>query len=262
MRLLGYPASRISVLTTYNGQKALLRDVFERRCAGHPAFGRPAIVTTVDKFQGQQNDYILLSLVRTQHFGHLRDVRRLVVAMSRARLGLYVFARAGLFANCYELQPTFRQLLARPTALALVPGERYGDWQRRADQVPPAMVVEGPQQMAGVVQQMAGEWEQAAVAASRQNGYGGGYSVAGDADATASGAAAAQPVPPPATGPAPLDAPAAAAPAPAPEPEGASTEPPVAEQAAGEPEGVAPAAAAKAAAADPASAEPEPMEQE
>lgn len=65
-------------------------------------------VTTVDKYQGQQNDYVLLSLVRTRAFGHLRDVRRLVVAMSRARLGLYVFGRAELFGNCYELQPTFR----------------------------------------------------------------------------------------------------------------------------------------------------------
>lgn len=44
MRLLGYPASSISVLTTYNGQKALLKDVFERRCAAHPAFGRPSKV--------------------------------------------------------------------------------------------------------------------------------------------------------------------------------------------------------------------------
>jgi intron-binding protein aquarius len=69
---------------------------------------------------------VLLSLVRTRVVGHLRDVRRLVVAMSRARLGLYVFGRAGLFANCYELQPTFKQLLARPTKLALVKGESYG----------------------------------------------------------------------------------------------------------------------------------------
>lgn len=44
MRLLGYPASKISILTTYNGQKALIRDVIERRCATHPAFGRPAKV--------------------------------------------------------------------------------------------------------------------------------------------------------------------------------------------------------------------------
>ena len=41
MRLLGYPASSISILTTYNGQKALLNDVIDRRCANHPAFGRP-----------------------------------------------------------------------------------------------------------------------------------------------------------------------------------------------------------------------------
>ena len=41
MRLLGYPAEKISMLTTYNGQKALLKDVVERRCAYHPAFGVP-----------------------------------------------------------------------------------------------------------------------------------------------------------------------------------------------------------------------------
>lgn len=62
----------------------------------------------MDKYQGQQNQYVLLSLVRTRAVGHLRDPRRLVVAMSRARLGLYVFGRAQLFAGCYELQPTFK----------------------------------------------------------------------------------------------------------------------------------------------------------
>lgn len=69
----------------------------------------------MDKYQGQQNDYVLLSLVRTRVVGHLRDVRRLVVALSRARLGLYVFGRQELFANCYELKPAFDRLLARPT---------------------------------------------------------------------------------------------------------------------------------------------------
>ena len=44
MRLRGYPAHKISILTTYNGQKALIRDVLERRCAPHPAFGRPRTV--------------------------------------------------------------------------------------------------------------------------------------------------------------------------------------------------------------------------
>ena len=57
--------------------------------------------------------------------GHLRDVRRLVVAMSRARLGLYVFARASLFSNCFELTPAFRLLLERPTDLRLLPDETF-----------------------------------------------------------------------------------------------------------------------------------------
>ena len=52
-----------------------------QRCANVPIFGRPKAVSTVDRYQGQQNDYVLLSLVRTKHVGHLRDVHRLVVAV-------------------------------------------------------------------------------------------------------------------------------------------------------------------------------------
>ncbi|XP_018583353.2 RNA helicase aquarius isoform X2 [Scleropages formosus] len=125
MRLLGYPAEKISILTTYNGQKHLIRDVINQRCASNPYFGHPSKVTTVDRFQGQQNDYIILSLVRTKAVGHLRDVRRLVVAMSRARLGLYIFARVSLFQNCFELTPVFNQLTARPLQLHIRPHEYY-----------------------------------------------------------------------------------------------------------------------------------------
>jgi hypothetical protein len=53
MRLCGYPAEKITILSTYNGQKHLLRDVLRQRC-NHPLFGMPAAVTTVDKYQGQQ----------------------------------------------------------------------------------------------------------------------------------------------------------------------------------------------------------------
>lgn len=101
----GYPAEKISILSTYNGQKHLIRDVLRKRCAWTPLFGMPARVTTVDRFQGQQNDIVLLSLVRTKTVGHLRDVRRLIVALSRARLGLYVFCRCDVFNNCLELRP-------------------------------------------------------------------------------------------------------------------------------------------------------------
>jgi intron-binding protein aquarius len=56
MRLLGYPASSISILATYAGQRALINDVLGHRCAKNPLFGLPKIVTTVDKYQGEQND--------------------------------------------------------------------------------------------------------------------------------------------------------------------------------------------------------------
>ena len=56
MRLLGYPAARISVLTTYAGQRALIRDVLGHRCARNRLFGLPRVVATVDKYQGEQND--------------------------------------------------------------------------------------------------------------------------------------------------------------------------------------------------------------
>ena len=41
MRLMGYPAHKITILTTDNGQKALIHDVIERRCAASPMLGRP-----------------------------------------------------------------------------------------------------------------------------------------------------------------------------------------------------------------------------
>ena len=59
--------------------------------------------------------------------GHLRDVRRLVVALSRARLGLYVFGRRALFENCYELRPAFDKLLHPATATAAAEGGGSGD---------------------------------------------------------------------------------------------------------------------------------------
>jgi intron-binding protein aquarius len=67
----------------------------------------------------------LLSLVRTKAVGHIRDVRRLVVAMSRARLGLYVFCNKTLFENCYELEPVFKQFSSRPSTLQLQHEENY-----------------------------------------------------------------------------------------------------------------------------------------
>ncbi|CAK7563699.1 MAG: hypothetical protein SEPTF4163_001574 [Sporothrix epigloea] len=125
MRLLGYPASKITILATYAGQRALIHNVLQHRCRHSPVFGMPKTVTTVDKYQGEQNDYIILSLTRTLRVGYLRDIRRLTVALSRARLGLYVLGRREIFEACYELRAAFQVLLQRPDKLALVTGELW-----------------------------------------------------------------------------------------------------------------------------------------
>ena len=153
MRLLGYPASRIAIITTYRGQKHLIRDIVARRCADHPLFGAPSRVTTVDKFQGQQNEYVLLSLVRTRRIGHMRDIRRLIVALSRARLGLYVFGREALFRRSVELSPSFQHLLKFPTKLALVPTEAFPGARQKAEKRIPYLV-EDPVAMGHVVNQL------------------------------------------------------------------------------------------------------------
>lgn len=97
MRLLGYPASKISILATYAGQTALIKDVLNHRCAKNTLFGMPKIVTTVDRYQGEQNDckfpvYILyqvnVSILTTvflqMSFFPLRELEQLGISVMYA----------------------------------------------------------------------------------------------------------------------------------------------------------------------------------
>lgn len=68
---------------------------------------------------------IILSLTRTNRVGYLRDIRRLTVALSRARLGLYILGRRDVFENCFELKEAFQVLFQRPDKLSLVAGEVF-----------------------------------------------------------------------------------------------------------------------------------------
>lgn len=173
MRLKGYPANKISILSTYNGQKHLIRDVLRQRCAWNPLFGEPRTVTTVDRFQGQQNDYILISLVRTQNVGHIRDVRRLVVACSRARLGMYFFGRLALFQNCFEIAPTFRLLAERPSQMSLELGETFPQTPRAVGQAGTPTVVRDLEHMWSLLQTvMQQTFLEASAEAAEQAGVG------------------------------------------------------------------------------------------
>lgn len=64
-------------------------------------------------------------MTRTSRVGYLRDIRRLTVALSRARLGLYILGRREVFESCFELRQAFDLLLARPDKLQLITGELF-----------------------------------------------------------------------------------------------------------------------------------------
>lgn len=77
---------------------------------------------------------VILSLTRTSRVGYLRDVRRLTVALSRARLGLYILGRREVFESCFELRQAFDILLRRPDKLMVVTGELWPSQRAIADE--------------------------------------------------------------------------------------------------------------------------------
>ena len=79
----------------YNGQRKTILKELKRHpgLQGNTYFN----VFTIDSYQGEENDIILLSLVRSNEhlgIGFLESRNRLVVALSRARRGLYLFGNA------------------------------------------------------------------------------------------------------------------------------------------------------------------------
>jgi len=82
----GYKPDQITVLTPYVGQLLRIRNKMPRiTFAG-------VRVSAVDNFQGEENDIILLSLVRSNaegKLGFLREENRVCVSLSRAKIGFY-----------------------------------------------------------------------------------------------------------------------------------------------------------------------------
>ena len=87
LRLLdrGVAAQDVAVIAPYDAQVQLLR----QRLAGHPDLE----VDTVDGFQGREKEAVIVSLTRSNEageLGFLTDIRRMNVALTRARKKLVV----------------------------------------------------------------------------------------------------------------------------------------------------------------------------
>ena len=82
----------VGIISPYRAQVQLLRRMLMKWEFFKP-FRRQISIITVDGFQGQERDIIVISMVRSNdegQIGFLRDLRRMNVAITRARMKLII----------------------------------------------------------------------------------------------------------------------------------------------------------------------------
>ena len=92
----GYCPHQITVLTMYRGQLLEMRRRMKR------ADFEGVRVAVVDDYQGEENDIILLSLVRSnveRNIGFIKSSNRICVSLSRAKKGLYVIGNFSMLRD-------------------------------------------------------------------------------------------------------------------------------------------------------------------
>ncbi len=98
----------VGIISPYRAQVQYLRKMIKKLDFFKP-FRKIITVNTVDGFQGQERDVILLSLVRSNdegQIGFLRDLRRMNVAITRARMKLIIVGDASTLTR----HPFYRKL--------------------------------------------------------------------------------------------------------------------------------------------------------
>ena len=98
----------VGIISPYKGQVQLLRRLLRKDRFWRPFRGL-VTVNTVDGFQGQERDVIVISLVRSNEqgdIGFLRDLRRMNVAITRARMKLILIGDRSTLCRT----PFFRRL--------------------------------------------------------------------------------------------------------------------------------------------------------
>lgn len=103
-----YERLDIGIISPYKGQVQLLRRMLRKDSYWKPL--RPLIsINTVDGFQGQERDIILISMVRQNEqgqVGFLSDLRRMNVAITRARMKLIIIGHSPTLCK----HPFYRRL--------------------------------------------------------------------------------------------------------------------------------------------------------
>ena len=98
----------VGIISPYRAQVQYIKRLIRKRAFFKP-FRQLITVNTVDGFQGQERDVILISLVRANdagQIGFLRDLRRMNVAITRARMKLFILGDAPTMTR----HPFYRRL--------------------------------------------------------------------------------------------------------------------------------------------------------
>ncbi len=91
----------IGIISPYRAQVQYLKRLLKKRPFFKP-YRHLISINTVDGFQGQERDVIIISLVRSNEIGQigfLRDLRRMNVAITRARMKLFILGDAPTLAR-------------------------------------------------------------------------------------------------------------------------------------------------------------------
>ena len=98
----------VGIISPYRAQMQYLKKLIKKYEFFKP-YRRLISVNTVDGFQGQERDVILISLVRSNdegQIGFLKDLRRMNVAMTRARMKLIILGNK----NTMTKHPFYKKL--------------------------------------------------------------------------------------------------------------------------------------------------------
>ena len=98
---LGMSVKDIGIITPYNGQKALLRRYYESF-----EYLKEIQIESVDGFQGQEKDFIIVSTVRNNFYGNigfLENEKRLNVSLTRAKFGMIILGNCECLSKKNEM---------------------------------------------------------------------------------------------------------------------------------------------------------------
>ncbi|KAJ7257766.1 AAA domain-containing protein, partial [Mycena rebaudengoi] len=81
------------IITPYDAQRAAIENQLKAEKLPHDA------VFNVDSFQGNEADYVLVSVVRTTQPGFLKSLNRMNVMLTRARKGMVIVTCAAFLRS-------------------------------------------------------------------------------------------------------------------------------------------------------------------